>query len=157
MITLSLHLSFFSNGSPCVAFALFLPSLGLRFRVFFFLPSWSTPTSVLEPVFAFRLVRLYFIVRRCAIIAVEFTFSFLLCVSLLSFSSGFSTSLCNVFCLSVICVPGCVLFPTALFVFSLFASFLLLRRLAAFPKLRLLRSCFSWGFLYRLHLQFFHL
>ena len=71
-----------------------------------------------------------------------------LCFSLLSFSSGFSDSLHAVFCLSIVCMPGCVSFPTALFFFSLFASFLLLQGLAAFPKLRLLHSCFSWGFLF---------
>ena len=67
---------------------------------------------------------------------------------LLSFSSGYSASLRDFFCLSVIWVPGCVSFPKAVFFFSLFTSFLLLRGLAAFPKLRLLRSCFSWSFLF---------
>ena len=47
-----------------------------------------------------------------------------------------------------LCARLCVVSYGSLFFFSLFASFLLLRGLAAFPKLCLLRSCFSWGFLF---------
>ena len=60
----------------------------------------------------------------------------------------FASSFRSVFSLSIVCVPGCVSIPTALFFFSLFVSFLLLRGLTAFPKLRLLHLCFSWGFLF---------
>ena len=107
----------FTSGSPCVAFALVVPTCGFHLRVIF-LPSWSTPASVLDPIFDSRLVRLCFIVHLCPIIAIGYAFFFPLFLPSLPFFRSFRLLLRQFSVYPSSVLPDCVSLHTALLFFS---------------------------------------
>ena len=150
-IDFSLHpsitaLSIFPSGSPCVAFAVVLPSCGFHLRVIF-LPTWSTPTSVPDHIFDSRwsvFASSSFVVLSLLLVT-PFFFSFLFHPSLPFFRVfHFLSQQFSVYPSSVL--PNCMSLHMALLFSSLSPRLLLLQGFAALLAIRLLRSSSRWVF-----------